>query len=374
LGFDQRAGRARLKAEAPAGDYREASVTVEEWLQPISSDSPCGPNLEYDPDFQKLEETSRDKPDQEFGKDGGAAIRIQGAAANWSEVRNLAEGLLARSKDLRIAVYLCRALLRTDGFAGIGEGLVLIQRLLEDFWDSGLHPELDADDDNDPTMRINALVPLGALDSVAGDLRASFVMRSRSRGQLTVKEIEIGQGRLQAGAEGPALTESQLAGLLAAAVEEDPGLPQLAADALAHVKRIEAFIAERLGESFAPDFKHLQVILYCVAQALGKIQPGPSVADDALPGESCGETTSGGGRAAAVAGQIRSREDVLQTLERLCEYLSVHEPTNPVQLVLRRAQRMMNMSFLELMQDLAPDGLLQAETVVGERLNKEEEE
>jgi hypothetical protein len=35
---------------------------------------------------------------------------------------------------------------------------------------------------------------------------------------------------------------------------------------------------------------------------------------------------------------------------------------------------MMNMSFLELMQDLAPDGLVQAETVVGERLNKEEEE
>jgi hypothetical protein len=34
---------------------------------------------------------------------------------------------------------------------------------------------------------------------------------------------------------------------------------------------------------------------------------------------------------------------------------------------------MMNMSFLELMHDLAPDGLEQAETVVGEKLNKEEE-
>ena len=32
------------------------------------------------------------------------------------------------------------------------------------------------------------------------------------------------------------------------------------------------------------------------------------------------------------------------------------------------------MSFLELMQDLAPDGLTQAETVVGEKLHKDEEE
>ncbi len=33
---------------------------------------------------------------------------------------------------------------------------------------------------------------------------------------------------------------------------------------------------------------------------------------------------------------------------------------------------MMNMSFLELMEDMAPDGLSQAEKVVGERLNKDE--
>ena len=77
------------------------NVTIEEWLQPISSDSPCGPNLEYDADFLKLEEAARATPDQEFGRDGGEAIRIQGASADWREVQGLAESLLARSKDLR---------------------------------------------------------------------------------------------------------------------------------------------------------------------------------------------------------------------------------------------------------------------------------
>lgn len=351
-------------------------MTIEEWLQPISSDSPCGPNLEYDADFLKLEEAARATPDQEFGREGGEAIRIQGANADWREVQRLAEGLLARSKDLRVAVYLCRALLHNQGFVGGVTGLALIEGLLDTFWD-GLHPELDADDNDDPTMRLNALVPLGALEAVVGDLRASFVLRSRSRGELRVRDIEIVQGRLPAGGEAAALSESQLAGLLAAAVDENAGLPQAAAAALASARRIVHILGDRVGEASVPDLKLLQAALYSVSKALGGGAPEGAGAASGEPDDEAPDTPPGGpGRVAAVAvpGEIRSREDVLQTLRRLCDYLAEHEPTNPVQLVLRRAQRMMNMSFLELMQDLAPDGLVQAETVVGEKLNKDEDE
>jgi len=345
-------------------------VTIETWLQPVSSDSPCGPDLEYDPDFLSLEEASRETPDQEFGRDSGDAIRIQGLTADWSAVQSLAEGLLARSKDLRVAVYLTRALLHNDGFRGIVAGLALINGLLEQFWD-GVHPAIDADDDNDPTMRVNALVPLGALEAVVGDLRASFVLRSRSRGQLTVREIEIAQGRLLPGTDSPRLSEQQLAGLLEAAVEEDPELPRLATQALAGVKNIGRVIGEQVGESFVPDLKLLQTSLYNVVQAFGHVAPAAAGEETAAPDPD--DAAPAAGRQSAVAsGEIRSRQDVMQTLERLCEYLARSEPTNPVQLVLRRAQRMMNMSFLELMQDMAPDGLGQAEKVVGERLNKDE--
>ena len=347
-------------------------MTIETWLQPISGDHPCGPDLEYDPDFMGMEEASRETPDQEFGKEGGDAIRIQGATADWPQVQSKAEALLARSKDLRVAVHLTRALLHTEGFRGIADGLALISGLLEQFWE-GVHPLLDAEDDDDPTMRVNALVPLGALDAVVGDVRASHVLQSRSRGQLTVREIEIAQGRLQAGADTPVLNDSQLAGLLAAAVEENPDLPRLANEALAGVKNIGRLIGERVGESFAPDLKPLQACLYNVVQALAQVVPvaQEELPEDALPD---GAAPAEGRRATVASGEIRSRQDVIQTLGRLCDYLSKNEPTNPVQLVLRRAQRMMNMSFLELMQDVAPDGLLQAETVVGEKLNKDEEE
>ena len=45
----------------------------------------------------------------------------------------------------------------------------------------------------------------------------------------------------------------------------------------------------------------------------------------------------------------------------------------PVQILLRRAQRMMQMDFLELLRDMAPDGLDQAEKVVGARIARDDD-
>ena len=146
----------------------------------------------------------------------------------------------------------------------------------------------------------------------------------------------------------------------------------LAVPRWAGVKEIGRFISERVGESFAPDLKLLQTVLHNVVQALGQVSPeGGEVTDEGDVQVSAGG--GGASRGVSTPGEIRSRQDVVQTLGRLCDYLVLNEPTNPVQLVLRRAQRMMSMSFLELMEDLAPDGLTQAETVVGEKLNKDEE-
>lgn len=350
-------------------------MTLETWLQAISDDSPCGLNLEDDLEFLNLEEASRGKPGTEYRRDDGEVIKIEGEAPHWPTVQSLAEGLLNRSKDLRLAVYLTRALLHTSGFVGIVDGLALIDGLLERYWDS-VHPELDAEDDNDPTMRLNALSPLMSGDAVIGDLRSSYLLQSRSRGQLTVREVEIAVGKLAVDADTERLTEAQLVGLVAAAIAENPELPQLAAQALTSLKHIRQTISAAVGDTYGPDLKLLQTILMNVAQVLDQAAPPIT---SALVEEPITETSDVGLTAirapvVPTGGAIRSRQDVIQTLGRLCDYLSETEPTNPVQLVLRRAQRMMNMSFLELMQDVAPDGLTQAETVVGERLNPDEEE
>ena len=54
--------------------------------------------------------------------------------------------LLPKSKDLRIAVYLTRAAVRTDGLAGLADGLEVLAGFVEKYWD-GVHPQLDPDDE-----------------------------------------------------------------------------------------------------------------------------------------------------------------------------------------------------------------------------------
>lgn len=350
-------------------------MTLDVWLQPVAGEDPCGENLEYDVEFQQLEEAATERRGEEFGRDGGDVMRIEGKAVNWNEVRSLAEGLLTRSKDLRVVVYLTRALLHTEGFAGIADGLALINGLFERFWE-GVHPRIE-EEDRDATTRVNALVPLASLDAVVADVRGSLVLKSRRYGQLAVREIEIAQGRLKPPADARVHSESELGVLLAEAVDENPAIRRVAGQALASLRAVTETLSERAGASSVVDFKALQTVLFNVDQAFASAVPGDAAGDaataDADAVDSGPEPSAGRVRPAITAGEINSREDVVRILGRLCEYLVRHEPTNPVQILLRRAQRMMNMSFLELMHDVAPDGLEQAETVVGEKLNKEEE-
>lgn len=345
-------------------------MDLEGFLKPVSDTSPCGPNLEYDAAFLELEEAARAQPDQEFGTDNGSGVRrIEGNGPDWPLVYRLASALLMRSKDLRIAIHLLRAMSRTDGFAGFADGVELIKALLETHWDN-LHPELDADDDNDPTMRVNALAPLGAVEAVVSDVREAWLVRLRQAGTITVRDIEVLAGRLPARGESP-LSEAQINGMLSTGIAEDPQLPARVRSTFDTVKAIETFISDKVGGAQAIDLKPILSTLFSVRQLLDRLAP-QTAASDASDGEAHESgATQGGTPAISRPGEIRSREDVVTTLERMCEYLSKAEPSNPVQLVLRRAQRMMSMNFLELLNDLAPDGLSQAEKIVGAKLENE---
>lgn len=349
-------------------------IDLDTLLTPLGDDQPCGPNLEYDADFLQLEEAARQQAGQEFTGDSGNRVTIEGQGPDWPEVRRLAEGLLERSRDVRVAVYYTRALLRTEGFGGIHLGLRLIVGLLEQHW-AHVHPELDADDNDDPTMRVNALAPLVANEALIADLRASWLLRSRQSGVLTVRDIEVAQGKLGARDGEQVYSESQVSGMLAEAIGADPGLAVAITESLALVRQLSGYLQDQVGASASIDFKPLQNILYAVQQALATVAPAEAAADAG------GESAEDGSPAAAATaagpsapGEIRSRADVIATIDRLVAYLERTEPTNPAQWLLRRAQRVMNMNFLEAIVELAPDALDQAERMVGGQLHPEQEQ
>jgi type VI secretion system protein ImpA len=66
-----------------------------------------------------------------------------------------------------------------------------------------------------------------------------------------------------------------------------------------------------------------------------------------------------------LSGAIETRTDALRAIDMVCEYLERTEPTNPAQLLLRRARRLVNKNFVELVRELAPESLNEVARVMG---------
>ncbi|MFV2091434.1 MAG: hypothetical protein ACC642_12305, partial [Pseudomonadales bacterium] len=84
---------------------------------------------------------------------------------------------------------------------------------------------------------------------------------------------------------------------------------------------------------------------------------------DSAEAESWDEQGSGGGAGAgaAVSGDIRSSEDVLRMIDKICFYYDQREPSSPVPILLKRAASLVNKNFLDLVADLAPSGVSEAQ-------------
>lgn len=322
-------------------------MQIADLLTEIAPGEVCGPDLEYDADFMALEQASRGKPEQQFGDTIVPAVE-----PNWDDVRMRAEALFSRTKDLRVAVLLTRALLRKSAFPGFGEGLTLLYQLLERYWDF-VHPRLDADDDNDPTMRLNALGALIDPDGILRELRQTPVIPASAAGHVTVRDILVAAGKLSAGAE-QTPGASQIQSTIRGEGGKHTAIIDAARQSLRVLHDLESLLNGKLGSERSLDLTPLTDSVDLVVKACDSALGEP--ASDAAP-----QTAAPGAAAPApgpaAAGEIRSREDAIRMLERVCEFMERTEPSNPAPLLIRRAQRLVSKNFIEIMEDLAPDSL-----------------
>jgi len=340
-------------------------LDVEKLLQPISEAEPAGPNLEYDAAFTALEKAAAGKPEQQMG---GTIVPAE--PPDWNAVFEQSLSLLARTKDLRVATKLAEAAASRNGMAGFSEAIALVRGLIERHW-AVVHPQLDPDDDNDPTMRFTALASLGT-QSVLSALRVGPLLSSRTLGPVTLADFGIDPtgkadpATADAAKVQAAFTENELPVL-----EQTLGAVVVAQESLA---AIDASL-QSLAGSQGPDLAPLVRIVFQARQALEprvvqrrSDEAGPGGADEASP-------QGGGGpapEARAMRGDILSREDVNRALDKICQYYEKNEPSSPVPLLLQRAKRLVSLSFVDILKDLAPDSMKQIDMVAGKR-NKEEE-
>ena len=71
-------------------------------------------------------------------------------------------------------------------------------------------------------------------------------------------------------------------------------------------------------------------------------------------------------------GDIQSRRDAVRQLELVCRYLEVNEPTNPAPFLIRRAIKVMEMNFMDILKNMAPEGLTQASFITGVDIHPDE--
>ncbi|MGR3562724.1 MAG: type VI secretion system protein TssA [Heliomarina sp.] len=343
-----------------------------ELLKPRGDDAPSGENLEYDPVFVEMELAGQPGEDSQFGGEVDDP--------DYGEVQKKALEVLAQSHDLRAAVYLADAILHSEGLSGFADVTTYIRGCLEEYW-ATCHPELDEDDDDDPTMRINTIQGLcgnpggqSGPSPVYRSLQRAPLTESRAFGRLSMRDIEIAEGKRSApeGAQNVPDMTTVAAAFQDSDSEKLKALQAALKTAADNLKAISKVFDENTpgqGPELDPVIKLVMQMGKAIASHAEGDAPeeaadetGESAAPaDSVAGDSAAPVRAGGG----AVGGIKSPTDVANALDRIIEYYQKYEPSSPLPILLKRAKRLVNADFLTVMKDLAPDGMSNVNLIGG---------
>lgn len=331
-------------------------MDLEAWLVETGEQAPCGPDLEYDPEFLSFEQALRGRSEQQFGD-----MVIAAEGPDWREVERRATALFSRSKDLRVALPLVRAWTCLTGLQGLADGLALIRELLVCFWDT-VHPGLEIDGEYDSFPRVNALSALGDFEGLVSEVRQACLVQIPG-GSVSVRDAESvlsGSALEQQGVD-----RGQLSGILIGEFSAGNQNLQALLCAREELSAIHRVCSERMGAGEAPDTSVLKGLLDLLAKPLGgNLADREEAGDEDLALEVVGGEPPG--RGGLLAG-VNSRQEALRALELARSYIERNEPANPAALFIRRAEKMMTMGFMEIIRELTPDSLGQLEMITGAR-------
>lgn len=339
-------------------------------LNPIAGDSPCGKDLSYDPAYTTVLKDAEGTPERQTGES-----IIPAEDPHWPSVRSTSLELFGQSKDLRLALLLALSCMQTDGLQGLAGGLRLTADLLGNHW-ANAFPRLDPEDNNDPTERANIVSALAVPPSTFGDTyrfqeRVSRVplCASPQLGRFSLADMRLSAGD-QTPASGqivhePSVIEAALTDTPLDALQATRAAAQECLDAS---KAIENAFLTHAGPGAGPSLGTFRALFVDITKRLDS-HLSSRMGSGAAEGAATDQDASGGSGAKGVSGQIRNAEDVRRALDLICQYYERHEPSSPIPILLRRAQRLVSRSFLDIIRDMSPEALDKLSTISGENLN-----
>lgn len=316
-----------------------------DWLQPMSALAPCGPSLEYDHEYAVLLSRMTPQADAQYGSFVGTA-----EVPNWAEVERDCQRLLLRTKDINLLVWLCRARTRLGQAAGLAHVLGMLRELLE-AWPDAVHPQLIIDGEAEPAVRANALAGLADPEGLLADV-GEIAVATNTVMRLTVRDVERAFAVPRPPeAASPESVKQQLAALRAASDGQMSPLTGLEA-AASHVHAIDAWARAQLGDE-APSLTPLSRVLDLFVdpsarRAAAKAPETEAIMETPLSVPAFGPVVP-------VRVQAATRDDVLARIRSAREWFEHHEPSSPVAVLLKQAERMVGLRFSQVADSIPLD-------------------
>jgi len=369
-----------------------SDLALEHYLKDIAPGSPCGENLETDSDFATLELEAKGTAERQIGD-----LKVPAKEPDWKKVCDLALALLERSRDIQVVMHLTYALVHIDGFIGLDNGLTLIRELLQKHWDD-VYPRNDPEDDY-PVQRMNTLCTLNDYKKILGPL-SEIPLTNSKLGNFSWNQIETSKNRVDALShmtqeayeqslnlkresekdipdtleEAKKKASDQLATIDAAFKDAKLEILKYQQKTVKHaVEQAEGIIAiasDKAGSENTPDISRLVALLKSIQTLLDEkiklnealaLEQNTSGTDDLAP--AAGLVTAGD--ATIKSNGIHTREEVVSAIDVISKYFERYEPSSPVPFLLQRAKKLLSMNFMEILQDLTPDAVSQAENICG---------
>ena len=315
-------------------------------LAPIPGNNPAGTNIPFGVKDQ-LEQMRKEVDPSSY--DANDPLRpTEFRKADWNGIVSLATKTLTQtSKDLQTAARMVEALTKLQGFQGLGDGLELLDGLIDQAWDR-LVPVVD-----DPSDLDIRAAPFEWLDdpdrgarfpsTVGGITLLDATKEFPSMGYLDWKQGQTAQGASGAG---------KFDQILAATSIE---VIQTRHDLVLRAREILGRLTQRLSDKLkdlAPSMVRIRTVLdQCeglLAQIIAKKSPVQSSA--AAAGETGTSGSVSSNQAAVQPNNAGSRQQAYLMLANAADILASIEPHSPVPYLIRRAVELGRLPFPELIQ------------------------
>jgi type VI secretion system protein ImpA len=350
-----------------------AILNIEKMLEPIPDGTMVGPDLRLDASPGSIYQQIRDAREQSRNVER----QIQNGNPDyspdqlvWNKVQELAiKALAEKSKDFGIAAWLCEALVRQKGFAGLRDGLKFARKLSDEYW-SGLYPRPEEEEGVEPPSNLEKIITrvkpfeglfAGALTIPINDVIItetepySFADYRAAKALDKESDKAVRQAKLDAGAV-------QMTDFSAAHAATTPDFyKNLHEDLKQCLLELDMLCGkDEKGFPVSPPIGDTQKVLNECLETIVELGKPKGLFGTEAPAGTDVATTGAAGAAqgqpgANGRGAIVTREDALAALSHIAEFFRRVEPHSPVAHHVEEAVRWGRMDLATLLSELIGD-------------------